>query len=261
LLSPCLKGKILPKFDHLSSKNILLHMMAEGDSALLAQHLEPTVLARRQKLTLANKPIEHVYFPEDGLASIVSELPQTGPTEIGIFGRDGMSGTAILMGAHYSPYETFMQVEGHSGWRIESARLLEAVAQSASLRDFLLRYVLTQIVQTGQNAISNAHHRMEARLARWLLMCHDRVFGDDIHITHEFMGMMIAAQRSGVTLTLHELEWQGMIRAQRGVVTVINREALEHAAGDAYGKPEAEYQRLIGPLPPSHNIFGPRAQS
>lgn len=228
-------------------------MQAEG-AALLAPHLVSVPLAHRQYLTWTDKPIEHVYFPESGIASIVSDLPNTGPTEIGIFGREGMSGSSVLLGAPISPYDTFMQVEGSSAWRISSEKLIEAVSQSPTLQAFLLKFVQTQMVQAGHCTVSNAHHRVEARLARWLLMCHDRNDSDDIHITHEFLAMMIAAQRSGVTLTLHELEGQGMIRSRRGVVTIANRELLEQCAGDAYGKPEEEYERLLGPLPSTHKI-------
>jgi hypothetical protein len=112
----------------------------------------------------------------------------------------------------------------------------------------LLRYVQTVLVQNAQSAATNAHHRVEARLARWLLMCHDRIEGDEIALTHEFIGMMISAERSGVTITLHILEGAGMIRSTRGRVTIRNREMLEELAGDSYGVPEAEYRRLIGPL-------------
>ncbi|RYE92638.1 MAG: helix-turn-helix domain-containing protein, partial [Oxalobacteraceae bacterium] len=95
---------------------------------------------------------------------------------------------------------------------------------------------------------TNAHHRIEARLARWLLMCHDRVDGDEIAITHDFLGLMIAAERSGVTVSLHILEGAGMIRAKRGRVIIRDRELLCELAGDSYGVPEAQYRHLIGPL-------------
>jgi hypothetical protein len=104
------------------------------------------------------------------------------------------------------------------------------------------------MVQSAACAVGNAHHQIEARLARWLLMCHDRVEGDEIHLTHEFMAMMIASQRSGVTITLHVLEGIGAIRSKRGRVIVRDRAKLEDLAGDAYGEPEGEYRRLIAPF-------------
>ena len=99
---------------------------------------------------------------------------------------------------------------------------------------------------------TSATQRVEARLARWLLMCHDRIDGDEIALTYEFMGMMIAAERSSVTITLHILEGTGMIRSKRGRVIILDRDKLEELAGDGYGLPEAEYRHLIGLLgPPS----------
>ena len=119
----------------------------------------------------------------------------------------------------------------------------------------LLRYVQTVLVQTAQSMATNATQRVEARLARWLLMCHDRIDGDEIALTHEFMGMMIAAERSGVTITLHILEGAGMIRSKRGRVIILDRDKLEGLAGDSYGVPEAEYRHLIGPLEPQSTLL------
>ena len=230
------------------STNILLSMLSADDVNLLRPSMTRMQLDHRQVMVTADKPINHVYFPESGVASIVSNLPDQGPTEVGIFGRDGFSGTATLLGAETSPHDCFMQIDGESTMRIETDRLRAAVQQSPTLQALLLRYVQSFLVQTAHSAVSNAHHRMEARLARWLLMCHDRIDGDNIEITHEFMAMMIAAQRSGVTITLHFLEGAGMIRSKRGRVIVLDRDKLEDIAGDAYGRPEAEYRRLIGPI-------------
>lgn len=233
---------------HFHSTNLLLDAMSASDLALLRPDLTRIKLEDRHALVTAGRPIEHVYFPENGIASVVSTLPDQDPTEVGIFGRDGFSGTAVLLGTDSSPHDTFMQVNGDTAMRIDTDRLRAAVACSPTLQALLLRYIQSFLVQTAHSAISNAHHRMEARLARWLLMCHDRVDGDTILITHEFMAMMIAAQRSGVTITLHFLEGAGMIRSTRGRVVIRDRDKLEEIAGDAYGRPEAEYRRLIGPF-------------
>lgn len=104
------------------------------------------------------------------------------------------------------------------------------------------------LVQSAQNMATASNQRLEARLARWLLMCHDRIDGDEIAITHEMLSMMISAERSGVTITLHVLEGAGMIRSERGRVIIRDRDKLEELAGDGYGLPEAEYRRLIGPI-------------
>lgn len=226
--------------------NILLSALPPEDLQLLKPHFTRAEMRLRQVLTPAHKTIEHVWFPEGGVTSVVSHTVDNGPTEVGIFGRDGFAGTPLLLGANTSPHEIYIQVNGHTGLRIEAAPFMAAVDASATLRTVLSRYVQTFIIQTAQSAVSNAHQRIEARLARWLLMCHDRVAGDDIALTHEFMGMMIAAERSGVTVSLHVLEGSGMIRSRRGWVTILDRNKLEDLAGDGYGRPEAEYRKLIG---------------
>ena len=132
--------------------------------------------------------------------------------------------------------------------RLQTAPYLAAVERSATLRRVLLRFVQTLMIQTAQSAAVNAHQQIEARLARWLLMCHDRVEGDVIELTHEFMGMMIAAERSGVTVTLHILEGAGMIRSTRGRVVILDRGKLMDLAGDGYGLPEAQYSELLRPF-------------
>lgn len=234
--------------DQLNTSNILLRALSDVDRALLAPHLARVDLSRRQVLVTPHAPIEHVYFPEGGVCSITSVMAQSGRSETGIFGLEGVSATCLLLAADRSPHETFVQVDGATALRIDAEPYLAALRQSETLHMVLLRYVQTVLVQAAQSTATNAHHRIEARLARWLLMCHDRVDGDEIALTHEFMGMMICADRSGVTVTLHILEGAGMIRATRGRVLIRNRGLLEELAGDGYGVPEAEYRRLIGPF-------------
>lgn len=228
--------------------NLLLAALAPDDLALLTPHFTREAMKREQMLIRADAVIEHVWFPESGVASVVATTGGMARTEVGIFGREGFAGTALLLGADSSPHEIFVQVEGSGALCIEASRLLDAVDKSASLRIALLRYVQSVVVQTSHSAVSNAHQRIEARLARWLLMCHDRSETDEIALTHEFMAMMIAAERSGVTIALHILEGAGMISSKRARVIILDRGKLEELAGEGYGRPEAEYRRLVGPF-------------
>lgn len=228
--------------------NLLLDALEAADLALLQPHLSRIPVARNDVLVYANAPIEHVYFLETGVASIVTAVASHRPTEVGIFGRDGMSATCLLLGSDQSPHETFIQVGGGMAQRIAVAPYLAAIDASNTLQTMLLRFVQVMLVQSAQTTANNAHQQVEARLARWLLMCHDRVDGDEIPLTHEFIGMMIAAERSGVTVSLHILEGAGMIYAKRGRIIIRDRDMLEYLAGDSYGVPEAEYRRLIGPF-------------
>lgn len=232
----------------LATTNLLLGAMHPEDLALLSPNLEKVTLARRQVLAVPGQPIEHVYFLEDGVASVVAASGDSTMTEVGIFGREGLSAISVLLGSDRSPHETFLQVDGTSALRIGADRFRAAIADSPRLKELLLRYVQTFLTQVAYSVASNAHSRIEVRLARWLLMCHDRIDGDEVHLTHEFMSMMVAAQRTGVTLTLHILEGAGIIQSQRARITILDRDKLEELAGDSYGQPEAEYRRLIGPI-------------
>lgn len=228
--------------------NLLLRALSKADLALLEPHLEHEQLKLKDPIFEPDEPIERVYFLENGVASIVSEQEGGDQVEVGLFGREGMSGAAVIMGAEQSPHASMVQVGNPAAYSIASERLLEACDASASLRLLLLRYVQSLNVQAALTAASNAHYALPERLARWLLMCHDRVDGDRMELTHEFLSMMLAVRRSGVTVTLHTLEGTGAIRSNRGVVTITDRARLEEIAGDAYGQAEAEYRRLIGPF-------------
>jgi CRP-like cAMP-binding protein len=237
----------MPPPQQISIGNRLLASLSSEDIATLQPHLEPVPLAVRQVLIEPNTAIEHIYFPEAGMASVTNNS-SGGKIEVGVVGREGMVGLPIVLGIDQTPYEHFMQIAGH-GWRIAVQDLEQAMAESSSLHRQLLRYAQASHVQVSETAFANANSDVEARLARWLLMCHDRVEGDDIPLTHEFIAMMLGVRRPGVTVALHVLEGMQVIRAKRGVVTVLDREKLEELADEAYGLSEAEYTRLIGAEP------------
>jgi CRP-like cAMP-binding protein len=234
--------------DQSSFDNLLIRLLGPADFAAIVPSLERVWVEQDQVLARPNEPIEHVYFPESGFVSTTAITAGDGRTEVGITGREGMIGIPVLLGADRTPHETFVQAGRAVTLRIDADNFRDKVGRSASMQALLLRYVQAYIVQSSHSTVSNAHHRIEARLARWLLMCHDRSEGDEISLTHEFMSMMIAAQRTGVTLCLHVLEGAGMIRSTRGRVMILDRDRLEDLAGDAYGAPEAEYRRLLGPF-------------
>jgi CRP-like cAMP-binding protein len=229
-------------------KNLLLRALSRDDYALIAADLEPVTLPLKAPLFNPHEVIDRVYFLEDGVASIVSDQDDGRPVEIGIHGREGMSGTPIVLGADRSPHASMIQVGDAPAQSIASERLLEACALSRSLHQLLLRYVHTLGVQTALTAAANATYDLPERCARWLIMCNDRLESDRIELTHEFLSMMLAVRRSGVTVTLHELQETGAIRASRGVITISDRSRLEEIAGDCYGQAEAEYRRLIAPF-------------
>jgi CRP-like cAMP-binding protein len=128
---------------------------------------------------------------------------------------------------------------------IDKEALCAAVGQSASLHKLLLRSIQVQMIQTAQTAFVNAAHNLDVRLCRWLLMCQDRLDDDELHLTHEFLSLMLGAQRSSTTLAIQALEGHRLIKARRGRIVILDRKAMETVADDGYGPPEAEFARLI----------------
>ncbi len=225
--------------------NRLLLGLSVEDFSCLQPRLERVPLPLRTRLVEPSAPIKHVYFLEEGIASVVAIAPQGRRIEAGIIGREGMSGIPILLGTDRTPHECFVQTAGE-GLRIRADDLQRAMAASPSLQQHLLRFVQAFMIQMGQTALANGCHTLEQRLARWLLMCHDRVDGDELSTTHEFLSLMLGVRRAGVTEMLKTFEDRGLISTRRGQITVVDRVNLEAVAGDSYGVPEAEYSRLIG---------------
>jgi CRP-like cAMP-binding protein len=132
------------------------------------------------------------------------------------------------------------------GQRLAVSVLRNVLTQSATLQSLLLKYAQAFLIQTTHTAIANARGTLEERLARWIVMAQDRTEGDRLALTHEFLSLMLAVRRPGVTEALHALESRGLITHDRGVITVIDREGLIAGANGLYGIPEAEYKRLLG---------------
>ena len=234
-----------PPTTSIRSINYLLSSLSGDDFGLIGPSLEPVVAAVRHKIEESNKPIKHVYFPESGIISVVAVIGGDLQAEVGIIGREGMTGHAVIMGDDRSPHAVYAQVSGH-GQRIAASALRDAMDASSSLHRSFLRFVEAFMVQIAKTAVANGRARLEVRLARWLLMAHDRLDGNELPLTHEFLGLMLGVRRAGVTTTMHRLEQRGLIKATRGSILVRNRNGLKKIAGGLYGIPEAEYHRLTG---------------
>jgi CRP-like cAMP-binding protein len=223
-------------------KNRLLAAMSSDDFALLEPMLKPLALNLRQMLEPANKPIKHNYFITSGLASVIAIGKTSHRLEVGIIGCDGMTGLPVVLGNDRSPNETFIQVEG-TGSRITADGLRQAMRKSASLSRVLLNFVNAFLIQTSHTALSNGTATIEERLARWLLMAQDRLGGDEVPLTHEFLSLMLGVRRVGVTGALNQLARKGVIRLSRGRIWVIDRDGLIDSANGSYGIPEAMARR------------------
>jgi len=219
-----------------SYQNRILSRLSKSDLQLLEPHLEPIDLPVRKVLERRGKPIKAVYFPETGFASVVAN-GDTRPIEVGLIGREGMTGLPVVLGGDRNEHETFIQAAGH-GHCLRSPDLREAMAKSRSLQASFLRYVQAFLSQTAQTAVANGRSKVEERLARWLLMADDRIDSDELPLTHEFLAMMLAVRRPGVTVAIQELERQGVISRKRGRVVIVDRKALETMSNGTYAPPE-----------------------
>jgi CRP-like cAMP-binding protein len=190
-----------------------------------------------------NKAIKHSYFITSGLASVIAIGKNGNRLEVGMIGREGMTGLPVVLGNDRSPNETFIQVEG-TGSRIAADDLRQAMRESASLSRVLLNFVNAFLIQTSRTALSNGTATLEERLARWLLMAQDRLGGERVPLTHEFLSLMLGIRRAGVTGALNQLDRKGVIRLSRGRIEIIDREGLINSANGSYGIPEATARRV-----------------
>lgn len=230
---------------HAKAANRLLAGLSPADFLLIQPHLSAIDLPVRRQLEVRNRAIEYAYFLESGLASMVVSIGSQHSIEVGIIGNEGMTGLPVLLGTDRGVHETFIQTAG-TGWRISAGQLVIAMDRSRSLHRTLLRYAHTLMAQMAFTALANSRYKIEERLARWLLMADDRTPTSTIRLTHEFLAIMLGSRRAGVTHALNEIEKRGMIQAQRGVIVIKDRRALEEAANGGYGSPEMEYRRLFG---------------
>jgi CRP-like cAMP-binding protein len=156
-----------------------------------------------------------------------------------------MTGTAVVLGDEQSPHCTYVQVAGEAQ-RITAVELRKAMTASDSLRSLLLKFVQAFTVQTAHTAIANARANIDQRLARWILMAHDRTRDKTLPLTHEFLALMLGVRLPGVTEALQSLKRKTLIETGRNQIVVLDRKGIEKAAGYSYGVPEKEYRRLIG---------------
>lgn len=224
-------------------RNRLLAVLAPEDFNRLAPALERQPLRLHETLIGVDQPISHAYFVETGLISIVATT-ESGRIEIGLVGREGLGGVPLVLGTDRGPFLGIVQGAGEA-LRIPATALRAALDASPGLRGVLGRYAFGLMIQMGYTGYANAELNVEARLARWILMTHDRLNHEAMPLTHEFMAMMLGVRRTGVTAAMYVLTGAGMIRASGGRITVLDRDKLKDLTGDTYGPAEAQYERLL----------------
>ncbi len=224
-------------------KNRVLALLPPPDIRSLSPHLEPITFKMKQSLHEPGEAIETVYFPEDAVASVVITMENGSTVEVGLVGRDGVVGLPAVIGSGRATNRTFIQLPG-SGFSVKAKILRQLAESSAELRSCLQLAIQGYLAQTAQTAACNRVHELEERMARWLLMCSDRLQSDHIPITHEFLAMMLGTRRSSVSIAAGILHKSGLIAYARGSVTIQDREGLANAACECYQSVYEEYVRL-----------------
>jgi CRP-like cAMP-binding protein len=215
--------------------NRLLSALRQSDFSLLAPDLKEVSLKLGVPLHEPGERIEHVYFPQNGMISLLAVMQDGGAVEAATVGREGAVGA--MAGLGLGPQNAFsravVQAKGDA-LRIRVPRFQAAILQSAPIRNLVLRYqdVLLSLIQ--QSAGCNALHQVEARLSRWLLQTRDRTDSDTLPLTQEFLSQMLGVRRTTVTLVARVLQSAGLIKYSRGRIVIIDRSGLEKRACECY---------------------------
>src|SRR6476646_11474877 len=225
--------------------NRLLSLLPDNEYERLRPHLLPVVFDYKKSLYEASRPIHHVYFPIDGVASLVITTADGASAEVGTIGSEGIVGLPVCLGDREAPSSCYVQVPG-TGLAMDAGVFRNELARSPTLNLIMLRYAHAFFNQVAQSAACAHLHRVEQRCCRWLLMTRDRMPTGDFLLTHEFLGMMLGVRRTTVTDVMGSLQKAGLIRYRRGHVTILNHEALQQRACECYDISKAEFDRLLG---------------
>jgi CRP-like cAMP-binding protein len=215
------------------TQNSLLTAVPRKEQKRLLAGLESVVLTFGEVLYEAGDTISHVYFPVTSLVSLLVVADGHLALEVGVIGRDGMVGIPLILGHTHSPVRALVQGSGPA-LRMSAAHFLKEFRLGVPLQKVLYSYTHGLMAQISQTAACNRFHIVERRLARWLLMTHDRVQSDQFHMTHEFLGHMLGVRRVGVTRAAQALQKHNLIAYSRGDITVLDRKGLEAAACECY---------------------------
>lgn len=228
--------------------NRLLSLLSDDDYELLRGHLSQVPLEYKKSLYEASLPIEHVYFPINGVASLVITMADGASAEVGTIGSEGMVGLPICLGDREAPSSVYVQVPG-TALRLDAGVFRKEFERSGTLHQTIVRYAHAFFNQVAQSAACAHLHQVEQRCCRWLLMTRDRMPSGEFLLTHEFLGMMLAVRRTTVTDVMGGLQKAGLIRYRRGHVTILDHERLRQRACECYEISKREFDRLLGDTP------------
>jgi CRP-like cAMP-binding protein len=224
--------------------NHLLASLSESEYREIAPDLYPVHLHRKVVVGERDMPATNVYFPCGGVLSVLAFMQSGAAVEVGTIGKEGFFGLELLVGGNEWTETTVCQVEGPS-LRMPVAAFRAAIAGDTPLRRITQRYLMAYVALVSQSVACNRLHNVEERFARWVLMTHDRVDGDEFFLTQDFIADMLGVHRPSVSLVAGAFQQAGFIKYSRGAMTILNREGLEEASCECYSTTTAQFARLM----------------
>jgi CRP-like cAMP-binding protein len=224
-------------------KNSVLAAIPSQELEQIKPHLKPVELALSNILFEPPDVIHSVYFPTTAIISFLTELPDGDSVEVGLVGYEGMVGVDVILGVSTASKVATVQHAGYA-LKISSPILKEIFNRGGKLQQYLLQYTHALMSQISASVLCNAHHRIDGRLARWILMYHSRLDTDEFLMTHEFMANMLGIRRAGVSEVAKKLQHEGLIDYYRGHFRILNRKGLEDRACGCFSVIEEEFNRL-----------------
>ncbi len=225
--------------------NLILGYLPQDESERLRPRLQAMDLVQGQVLCEAQVPVDHVYFVDQGMISVVSIMQNGATIEVGTIGTEGMSGLSVILGVVAMPYRHVVQVPGRAR-RMSAQALVAELPTSRTLSSLLKRYQAAFNTQVMQGMACNGLHSVIQRCCRWLLTTQDRLGSRELNITHDFLAQMLGVRRASVTEVLRPLQKDGLIQASRGKVIILDSKRLADTSCECYGVIRHEYQRLLG---------------
>jgi CRP-like cAMP-binding protein len=224
--------------------NRLIKGLARKDSKGLLEQGETVELKFGEVLCEPRRIMPFVYFPLSAFISLVDTAGNHTPLEMGIIGNEGMLGASLILGTDEAPLRAIVQGKG-TALRLTVAQLKRRVRASPALLGIMQRYLYVISAQLARSVTCIHFHELEPRLARWLLLTHDRAHADHFHLTHEYLAGMLGVRRSGVTVAAGALQRRSLIRYTRGDISIVNRKGLEAASCECYQASLTAYRQLL----------------
>ena len=225
-------------------ENRLLAGLPEKEWSLWLPHLEPVELPLGTVIYESGGKLTHVYFPTSAIISLLYVMENGGSAEIAVVGHEGIVGISLFMGGETTPSRAVVQSAG-TGFRLKASLVMEEFNKAGPVLHLLLRYTQALITQMAQTAVCNRHHTLDQQLCRWLLLSLDRLRTNELVMTQELIANMLGVRREGVTEAAGRLDKAGLIRYQRGRITILDRTGLEQRTCECYAVVKREYDRLL----------------